>query len=489
MCFIPCMILCTLLLEFLFFRLKKGSRVSTHHKIHEHSGKIALFSGIFLFACWLPYFLAFYPGIYAYDTPNQTWQIIAQAYNTHHPLFHTLFMGFFVFLGNKFASYNVGIALYTLVQMFILATTIALCLYLLLKWKCRPLLFLAALLFWGIYPVNALFAVSATKDTLFSAFFMLSAFLLTELLRPEPSDIPRKPLYLLYIISAVLTCLFRNNGIYSLAFMLPFLLFLPLQNKKKLILATLFSFALFFITNQVLGHLFSPSKGSVAEMLSIPIQQYGRMVELHGDELTEEDFVILHTYIDKDKLTLYNPELSDPIKDGFHAEAFHNTTKDFFTSWFSFFTRYPGTFIDAFFHTSLGNWYPGTNFGTYLELSVKDMWGKIPEMHRDSKLPWLEEFYTTLFWKQQYRNSPIALILLNPVIFIWAVFFVIAFLMHQHQYHFLPTLAPYIGLWGTLLLGPTALVRYTTPIIFSFPLFLCILFITSSYRLKSSGIN
>ncbi len=485
--FIPCLILCTFLVEFIFSVLKRRSAYSSHHKIYDHPLKTALIGGVIVFLCWIPYFLAFYPGIYAYDTPNQTWQIAAQAYNTHHPLFHTLFMGFFVFLGNKIASYNVGIALYTIIQMVMLAATITTCLYFLLSWRCHPILFIAAILFWGVYPVNALFAVSSTKDTLFSGFFMLTVFSLVELLRPDPTKTLKKRTYLIYICSTVMMCLFRNNGIYALAFMLPFLIIIPIKKKKKLITVTLISFVLFFTVNLIMGYIFHPTKGSVAEMLSIPIQQYGRMVELHSDELTANDYAILHTYIDKDKLTLYNPELSDPIKDGFNEAAFQETTKQFITSWFSFFTRYPGTFIDAFLHTSLGNWYPGTNFGTYLELSVKDMWGKIPEMYRDSKLPWLEEFYTNLFWKQQYRDHPILALLLNPVLFIWILFFLIAYIIHQRYYCYLPALLPYIGLWGTLLLGPTALVRYMTPIIFSFPIFLYLLLSIPSHSLKSSG--
>lgn len=50
--------------------------------------------------CWLPGYLAYYPGICAYDITIQMGQVVSGSYGTHHPLAHTLLVGLFAKLGN-----------------------------------------------------------------------------------------------------------------------------------------------------------------------------------------------------------------------------------------------------------------------------------------------------------------------------------------------------------------------------------------------------
>lgn len=458
-----------------------SNRTSSHFKtfLYERPLPASIASGLFILLCWFPVFLAFYPGVYAYDTPNQTYQMYAGAYNTHHPLLHTLFMDFFVFLGRDLLSYNFGIALSTIMQMLLLSIILSCCLFFLLKWKAPLWLFILTLLFFALYPTNSLFAINATKDTLFSGLFLLTAILLLDLLRGYSDKKALLRTIALYIPAAALTCLFRNNGIYTLLFML---LFLPFARKGKripILLATIASVLIFVGTNYLFDITLHPQKGSIAEMLSVPIQQFGRTVAEHGSELSSQDYEQLSVYIQEEKLFLYNPVLSDPVKDGFNEEAFYENTKGFIRTWFSFLRRYPDTFADAFLCSSFGNWYPGTDFSGYLELSVKDMWGKLPDMHRNSKLPFLENALTAFFHDRIYQKVPVLSLFFNPVLFIWGLFIILGWLFRTRQTALLPAVIPYIGLWGTLLLGPIALVRYIFPIILSLPLMLFLLFCSS----------
>ncbi len=75
---------------------------------------------------YLPCFLAFYPGIAAYDSYIQIHQIFENSFNDHHPLFHTLMIKAALFVGEKmFQSLNAGIALYVIVQCILLAAVFA----------------------------------------------------------------------------------------------------------------------------------------------------------------------------------------------------------------------------------------------------------------------------------------------------------------------------------------------------------------------------
>ena len=48
---------------------------------------------LLIFACYVPIFLIYYPGTFAYDTQVQAEQVVNHAYTQFHPLAHTLFLG------------------------------------------------------------------------------------------------------------------------------------------------------------------------------------------------------------------------------------------------------------------------------------------------------------------------------------------------------------------------------------------------------------
>ena len=59
--------------------------------IRNRSGAQVFFGSLLLLClAWLPVYLAYYPGICAYDAPVQTGQIVEHYYFDHHPIVHTL---------------------------------------------------------------------------------------------------------------------------------------------------------------------------------------------------------------------------------------------------------------------------------------------------------------------------------------------------------------------------------------------------------------
>lgn len=48
---------------------------------------------IILFLCWLPVFLAVYPGFFAYDATEELQEVLTGQYVTRHPLLHVLMLG------------------------------------------------------------------------------------------------------------------------------------------------------------------------------------------------------------------------------------------------------------------------------------------------------------------------------------------------------------------------------------------------------------
>ena len=166
----------------------------------------------------LPYFLAYYPGILAYDSYIQIDQIFTGAYNEHHPLIHTLLIKFCMLAGEKlFGSLNAGVAVTVLVQWILLDFAFSYGIYLLFR-RGKKALSIITLIILALFPFNAFMAISITKDIPFSAYFLMLILSSSELLRSEKIGKEKFFDILILIISGLGMNVYRNNGKYALIF-------------------------------------------------------------------------------------------------------------------------------------------------------------------------------------------------------------------------------------------------------------------------------
>ena len=54
---------------------------------------------VLLLLCWIPAWLAFWPGMFTHDTLTQFYSYYNEELSTHHPLAHTLLLGWTMMLG------------------------------------------------------------------------------------------------------------------------------------------------------------------------------------------------------------------------------------------------------------------------------------------------------------------------------------------------------------------------------------------------------
>lgn len=203
--------------------------------LQRRSG-VQIFFGslLFLLLAWLPVYLAYYPGICAYDAPVQTGQIMEHYYFDHHPIVHTLFLQGMLWLGSHiFGSVNAGMAFYTVVQMLLLSGSMAYGMLVLHHRKTAAGWQLAIQLLGMFFPFHWYMSVSMTKDTVFSAFLLLQLVSLADLLwedrnawRPGIRD-------LLFALGTVGMILFRNNGKYAMIVLLAFTFLTFCFGKKR----------------------------------------------------------------------------------------------------------------------------------------------------------------------------------------------------------------------------------------------------------------
>ena len=161
-----------------------------------------------------------------------------------------------------------------------------------------------------------------------------------------------------YIISAVLTALFRNNPIYAIipsTVLLIVFLVIQKTNWKKCVAISLCIF-IYFGFNYYIFNYAGVAKGSSAEALSIIIQQTARTVKYHQNEITEEEKQAIDAVLNYDAMpNNYDPLVSDPIKREFKRENFENgASSEYIKTWFSMAVKYPDTYIESLIGGSYG---------------------------------------------------------------------------------------------------------------------------------------
>lgn len=439
-----------------------------------------------IFLCWIPVFLAFYPGAFVYDAQDEYVQVATRTFTTHHPLTHVLLLGGFVCLGNKlFSSYNIGIALYTIFQMFILSGIFAYTISYLKKHLSKRWC-IGITLFYGLFPVIPMYAVCSAKDTLFTGAFLL---MLVQMIKMSESVFLKKDA-VVFIISSVAMMLLRNNGVMAYAALLVVVLIvifsmfiLAKQKERKIFLrfAAMMAAALLLYggVNKTLALVLHADDSENQEILTVPIQQLARTYKYSPEVFSDEEKETLFSYIPENALQVYDADLSDLVKVNFNNAKFKEKPADFLGLWLKTFTKKPVTYLNAWLMTSYGYWYPDTIINVYggqqrftFQYGESSYFGfeTEPPGERDSKYPWLEEQYRRMSLTLCQQKVPGISMLFSPGFLFWIYFGCLLFCFYGKQYHLLLPFGSIILLWVTAVFGPTFLVRYVLIFWFALPL-------------------
>ena len=124
----------------------------TYNKVNEK--KYCLTIWIVQLLCWTPIFLAFYPGILAYDVSYQVSQG-SGSYFTHYPLIHTLYLKFFYnILGERlFHNITIGMSFCTITQMMIFSAMLVYVHLFLYRLKISKFIRYIVIIFMSINPL------------------------------------------------------------------------------------------------------------------------------------------------------------------------------------------------------------------------------------------------------------------------------------------------------------------------------------------------
>ena len=442
-----------------------------------------ILSFLFLLLCWLPVFLAVYPGFFVYDAQDEYIQVATRVFSTHHPLVHVLLLGGMICGVHKLTdSYNLGIACYMVFQMVLAAGIFTFLFSYLRKKGVTRVLRLIGIVWLGLFPTVVMFTLCSAKDALFTLALLLLLVCLLEM-GTEAAFFESKGWQSLFVVSGMGMMLLRNNGFYAFLVMIPMLLFLQKKRRGRLLFLAVCAVAGCMLVNGGLKAALHADDSEYQELLTVPIQQLARTYKYAPEVFSEEDREVLYEILDEEALSLYTPRLSDPVKYRFSNEAFARDKGKYAKLWLRAGLKKPLIYLNAWWMTSYGFWYPDTVINVYggntvFTFTYKDnsYFGYEVEQPgvRESKIPWLDEVYRKLSLEVWKEKVPVVSWLFSPGAMFWLYAFLFAWLLSRGRYELLYPFLPIFLIWLTVLLGPTYLPRYVLFFWYALPLFLAV---------------
>lgn len=475
--------------DFLSGMEDRKDRLAEHIKMPGVPKKTAEYVNIltflFMLLCWLPVLLAVYPGFFVYDAQEEWLQVASRTFTTHHPLVHVLMLGGIICAVHKVTgSYNLGIACYMVVQMMVVSGAFTYLLSFMRKRKVSKAVRLLSLFYFAFFPVIVMFTLCSAKDALFTAALLLLLLALLDMGSDEEEFFASKSKKIFFILSAVAMMLFRKNGVYAFAVMVPILLLYQKKNLKNLVVLLAVIFLSYFVINTGLTAVFHAESGENQEILTVPIQQLARTYKFNREVFAEQDIAALHEILPEEALVLYNPKLSDPVKVHFQNEVFAADKSKYAGLWVRIGLKKPLSYVNAWLMNSYGFWYPDTVIDVYSGNTVftftyedSSYFGYEVEEpgFRDSKIPWLDEAYRKLALEISQEKIPIYSMLYSPGGIFWCIAFVFAYVLYRKKYHVVIPYMMVLLVWLTVILGPTYLPRYVLIFWYGLPLFAAML--------------
>ena len=461
------------------FNLKDNKFIKLFNK---HPFLVSFFVLIF---CYSIYYIAYYPAVLSPDPSNQ----IKQAFNVrtkyvdysiqidpkvnltnHHPVLHTLMLGYSVKLGRLLVNDNFGLFIYTFFQGLFLVLTLSYSISYLKKKGVSNKYLLLMLLLYVIMPCFSFYAINTNKDVYYSILMIwLTIFLIEFIEKFKSKKIEFKWLLLSFVLMMFI-CLFRNNGIFLVLLLLPFMCNYSKINKKRIICLVFAIFISYISYSKILLPALHITGTTVREVLSIPFQQTARYIKYHEEDLTEEDKKNISGLLNYDIIkTKYKPKLSDPVKATFNKYATKEDFVNYAKTWFKGFYTHPFTYIDATLNNIYGyfdigdlNWYLYTKFDKRItENNLVD--------YHFNGFKHLRSFLSG--YGNAYRCLPVIGLFVNIGFNVWIVISMTVYLIKQNKKKYLIVISPMLVAVFFCILSPANnYFRYALPFIFPMPL-------------------
>ena len=393
----------------------------------------------------------FYPGSTTYDSVNQLKQILSGEYTNRHPLLHTMLIRLFFMSGKLlFHSANAGAAFYSLFSITLLASTFAYSVSTLYRLQIRKSVLVLMTVFYLILPEHICYSFTMWKDIPFAAsvyLFVISVFRhMSRIYQNKNANIA------VIVLSGSGLCLLRGNGLLVFPLIIVAFFFLFGKDRQKLLKVFLFTLAMALLINYpVYGVLFNADQPDSLEMLSVPLQQMARTLK-EKDDLTPEQSALIARIADKEKIKqLYDPHLSDPIKDYLRNDHDKAVLKEH--SWeyallyLQMGMKHPGLYMEAWVEQTSGFWNPAHHYLRYPTYTLGSDIG-LKQVVLSDKYQRIVYLYFSLYYYLDILKP-----LYNIGFYTWLLMLVIFIAYHKKDKLTLFLTVPCFSIIATLMIG------------------------------------
>lgn len=345
-----------LLLSLLFRWIDRENECSP---VARSARSVFLRSFLFLFVCWLPYYLFSFPGNIAYDSATAILTHLGISENINNPPFLNLLYGMVYRLSVLLGSFRVSTAIFCTIQMLLYLCVYSYAMVLISQSRAPIWLQFSILLLYGLIPIFPMYALCMGKDS--SLALPLLVFCLGVYEQIHHDDFYSSKFRTgIFFFSCVLIPLMRNGATYLVAVPLTILLAYsylppPRNNSKRVFLfCTLVASVLIGV---FLPRMIAPRSPDISESLSIPLQQTAYCLRYYP--LTEQEQEIISRVIPLDAFQEYNCLISDPIKGHFLNDASKRDILNYLMVWLRQFFEHPIAYCKAFYLHTDGYYIPG----------------------------------------------------------------------------------------------------------------------------------
>lgn len=476
---------------------KHQNAAKTRSFLYRHRSMLLPMTGILL--CWLPYFIAYYPGFILGDSCSSIRQALGlEEFSNHYPVMYTLYIRLCLSIGEFFGSLTLGCAVYSLIQMVFLAYALARMIQWLWKRGLPWQLCMLLTVYFGFTAFFAQVSIAMWKDPVFSAAILLWTLLLLDHVRLRKTGDTGKPsrhfrLHLRFFLKntglVLLICFSRNNGIYIALFCtVVFFLVMLFSGKRRKLFdglkeAIACTMLVILFCELITGPVYEAAGVKPVEnveRVGVMMNQMARTVALSG-KMSKEDKTFMNRLLPLKKYKkAYRPCVVDLLKwdDDFDGDYLNEHMDEFYTTWFSMALKNPRSYFQAWELLTFGYWMPNQWELFYDDTNI--IKGNLYDLPSDDKLK--DKIHTAYGGKKLKTGLRMIFDSKGTIAGLgfvsWILLFALLITVIRKEWTALIALMPSLSLFLTLLLASPYYYwqRYGLAEYFLFPIYLYIIF-------------
>ena len=473
------------------YKNQTNNKEKTQEKSKELIKNKSLLYFLFIFLCWLPVLLAFYPCNISYDGGYQVLRYYFLDNLEHHPILITkLFTAFYV-IGLNLNSPTVGMLLFSLFQMTFMALAFSCCVKFIEDQTNNKVIKYISLIFYALYPYHQLMSITTTKDVIFSGLFLIYVIYLYKIL----SEKFNWTNYIFAIFIGILMLLSRNNSIYTLEVSLPIIVLALIKQRKKM-LKVLILFLIVIVGYKGINNYIYTKESETSDETGFRTTYFaqivGKVSRDCAEELTDEEKEKIKYYYRDYEIVgrLYEDNIADKaIK--MSSSNISTDREGYLKFVFELCKKYPRTALEAILNLTRGYWYINdtsfTQIMTYkhpgaIEIYEFEIGKGDYAVKSDSKLPGLRKLYINLYRSSEYLNIPILYIFLQPAFFFYCTFAFLLYSIYKKEKNRLVIAIFLFTFYASCYMANCVIIRYIYPVVVSLPLML--LFVTKDEKVE-----